>query len=70
MGSIELATNLFRITQTEQKLIIDNVDTKKMLAMHITKLVKLLEKQLSKQVELCQKICQNLKKFKRVRKRI
>ena len=29
MGSIELATNLFRITQTEQKLIKENIDTEK-----------------------------------------
>jgi DNA-damage-inducible protein D len=29
MGSVELAANLFRITQTEQKLINDNVQTEK-----------------------------------------
>ena len=29
MGSVELATNLFRITQTEQKLIKENIDTEK-----------------------------------------
>jgi DNA-damage-inducible protein D len=30
MGSVELAANLFRITQTEQKLINDNVQTEKL----------------------------------------
>jgi DNA-damage-inducible protein D len=29
MGSVELAANLFRIPQTEQKLIKDNIQTEK-----------------------------------------
>ena len=47
--SDELIANLFRISQTEQRLKKDNVDTEKKLVISIIKLEKWLEKQLKKQ---------------------
>lgn len=62
MESEELAANLFRITQTESRLKKDKVDTEKQACDTIIKLEKLLEKQLKKLVEQCQKTYQLLKR--------
>lgn len=62
MGSTELSANLFRISQTEEKLKKIIYKQRKMLAIHIIKLEKLLEKQLKRLVELCQKIYQHQRK--------
>ena len=46
MNEDELVANLFRINQTKQKFIRDNVQGEKMLKMYIMKLVKNLDVQL------------------------
>ena len=58
MGSEELAANLFRITQTESRLKKDNIQGEK----QANKTHYKIGKALLKMVELCQKICQHLKK--------
>ena len=45
MGSDELIANLFRISQTEQKLRKENIKTEKKPTKRITKLIAKLEKQ-------------------------
>ena len=62
MGSEELIANLFRISQTEQRLRNENITLKKNRIKRIMKLVKKLEIQLRNLEELCLKIYLNLKK--------
>ena len=62
MGSVELSANLFRISQTEEKLKKDKVKTEGEACKTHNKIGKQLEKRLKKQEELCLKIYQRQKR--------
>ena len=62
MNEDELVANLFRINQTKQKLLKDNVQGEKKPKTYIMRLAKKLEKQLQILVGCCLKKCQHLKR--------
>lgn len=62
MNEDELVANLFRINQTKQKLLKDNVQGDKEAKDVHYEVGKKLERQLQILVERCQKKCQHLKR--------
>ena len=57
MNEDELVANLFRINQTKQRLLKDNVQSEKKQKMYIMKLAKKFARQSKNLVAPCQKIC-------------
>ena len=62
MNEDELVANLFRINQTKQKILKDNVQGEKEAKDVPYEGVKKLERQLQILVERCRKKCQHLKR--------